>query len=210
VGSGIEHAEGGGTPKGMNTTGFQIWINVPSSEKMKDPRYGTEPPENLPVVEPYAGVFARVLAGEYNGLTGPFKTVQDVQMIDFKLAPRARHTHELPAALDNCLIYVADGSVETSSSSTVADKNSVLHLDASGAARTFDLSAGPAGASLMLFAGKRIKEPIAWHGPFVMNTQKEIDATLRESRAGKFPPKRVSWDYKKIETFPKSHRQSEL
>ena len=45
VGSGIEHAEGGGTPLGKNTTGFQIWVNVPSARKMDDPRYGTEPPE---------------------------------------------------------------------------------------------------------------------------------------------------------------------
>jgi redox-sensitive bicupin YhaK (pirin superfamily) len=50
VGSGIEHAEGGGTPAGEVMEGFQIWINVPSDRKMDDPRYGVEPPENIPVL----------------------------------------------------------------------------------------------------------------------------------------------------------------
>jgi hypothetical protein len=77
VGSGIEHAEGGGTPEGDYMHGFQIWVNVPKEQKMADPRYvcfmfavshdlmasyGTEPPENIPLVE-QEGASLRVLAG---------------------------------------------------------------------------------------------------------------------------------------------------
>jgi redox-sensitive bicupin YhaK (pirin superfamily) len=65
VGSGIEHAEGGGTPAGEYQDGFQIWVNVPSSRKMDDPRYGTEPPENLPILNHTPGVTGRLLAGKF-------------------------------------------------------------------------------------------------------------------------------------------------
>lgn len=51
VGSGIEHAEGGGTPAGVNMQGFQIWINVPAENKMDDPSYGTHSPGEIPVID---------------------------------------------------------------------------------------------------------------------------------------------------------------
>merc|ERR1719210_2866933 len=63
VGSGIMHAEGGGEPKGMTQHGFQIWVNVPSAHKNDDPCYGTEPPENIPLLQ-YEGVEARLIAGQ--------------------------------------------------------------------------------------------------------------------------------------------------
>lgn len=56
---------------------------------------------------------------------------------------------------------------------------------------------------VMLFAGKKLKEPIAWHGPIVMNTQEQIGETMYELRTGAFPPKRVDWDYRRIAAFPK-------
>ena len=67
AGSGIEHAEGGGTPKGETMHGFQIWVNVPSELKMNDPKYGTEPTEKIPILESLdsmnGDVKGRLLAG---------------------------------------------------------------------------------------------------------------------------------------------------
>ena len=80
VGSGIEHAEGGGAPVGQTTAGFQIWINVPSARKMDDPRYGTVDPADLPVLTA-PGVSANLIAGSAGGARGPFQTVQDLQML---------------------------------------------------------------------------------------------------------------------------------
>jgi redox-sensitive bicupin YhaK (pirin superfamily) len=64
-------------------------------------------------------------------------------------------------------------------------------------------------AGVMLFAGKKLNEPIAWHGPIVMNTQKQIQDTIHELRSGQFPPSRVPWDYKILSAFPHS-TESEL
>ena len=63
VGSGIEHAEGGGTPAGQNTHGFQIWLKMPAAKMKDDPRYGTVQPDEIPTVVLGAGGIVRVIAG---------------------------------------------------------------------------------------------------------------------------------------------------
>lgn len=85
VGSGIEHAEGGGTAKGDRQHGFQIWLNVPKVHKADDPEYGTVGAELLTEFDLSGGAGrARLLAGPYSGQEGAFKTKQSVQMIDFE------------------------------------------------------------------------------------------------------------------------------
>ena len=66
-----------------------------------------------------------------------------------------------------------------------------------------------AGIVAMLFAGKKLKEPLAWHDPMVMNTQDQIQATFVELCSGQFPPKHVSYDYKRLSARPVRER-SEL
>jgi redox-sensitive bicupin YhaK (pirin superfamily) len=84
VGSGIEHAEGGGTPEGERMHGFQIWINVPRAHKLADPAYGTADPSSIPVLD-LGGGSGRLLAGPnpFNSLEGPFLTKQPVQARPF-------------------------------------------------------------------------------------------------------------------------------
>jgi len=207
AGSGIEHAEAGGTPEGQVMHGFQIWINVPSARKMDDPRYGTHPTSEIPLHEPAPGVRVRVLAGPFqSGLfkaTGPFRTVVDVQVLDIVLQPGTGIEHVLPEQYDNCLIYAygKKGIMSTISGSLVKP-GQVARLDASGAARTITLQAGKEGLSVMLFAGKMLKQAIAWHGPFVMTTQEEIRQTITEYQRGTFLRKRAKWDYKRIAAAP--------
>lgn len=206
VGSGIEHAEGGGTPAGQPTTGFQIWINVPAAHKMDDPKYGTVEPKEFPMLS-YEGGEARLLAGTVGEHTGPFQTKQQLQMIDFVFQSNAVHTHSVPLALDNCLLYVYSGSGQINNQAVT--QHNVVRLDAANRdpeARGVTFTAGAIGFSVLLFAGKRLNEPIAWHGPFVMNTQEEIQNTILELRQGRFPPKRTAWDYKQWSTFPKEIR----
>lgn len=202
VGSGVEHAEGGGTPAGDNTTGFQIWVNVPSDRKMDDPRYGTEPPENIPLLK-FPGVQARLLAGSMAESTGPFKTVQPVQMVDYELQPNQSIIHTLPSDMDNCIVYVHKGAGTVAGAQV--SKNSVVRLGAEDpSVRDMQLCSGEQGMSVLVFAGKRLKQTIAWHGPFVMTTNAEIQKTIDDYRRGKFPPVRAPWDYKKLADFPKS------
>jgi redox-sensitive bicupin YhaK (pirin superfamily) len=191
-------------------TGFQIWVNVPSARKMDDPRYGTEPPENIPVlsIQSEEGVqigHARVLAGEMNENIGPFRTVQDIQIVDYFLSSVsgsvASAVHSIPPLHDNCLVYVYKGSGSINESPV--DTHSCIRFDASGSQRSFSISPSGEGLSVLVFSGKRLNQPVAWHGPFVMTTNDEIRQTIREYREGRFPPKRTKWDYKRIATKPK-------
>ena len=209
VGSGIEHAEAGGTPAGMNTTGFQIWINVPSARKMDTPLYGTVPSEALAAVALPGGVSARVLVGPLGGVRGPFETVQPVEIVHYELPAGASVTHEVGALLDNALVYVFRGGVAVGGAAA-ADASIPVHgvarFDASdAAARALTLTAGGAGAGLMVFAGKMLKQPIAWHGPVVMTTDAEVRKAFAEMQSGDFPPVRTAWDYKRLDAFPADH-----
>ena len=198
-GSGVEHAEGGGGD-GELMKGFQIWVNVPSSRKMDDPRYGTHPPSEIPT-ERGAGVARRLLAGSIGDDCGPFETATPVQMVDWELEAGASLEHELPSTMDTALLYVYEGGARVNGAAAAA--HDVVELDASSDDRGLDITAGPDGCAAMLFAGKKLREPIAWHGPIVMNSQTEIQQAFKELRSGKFPPVRVPWDYKRASARPK-------
>jgi len=211
VGSGVQHAEGGANEKGDEVQGFQIWINVPSQHKMDDPDYGTVANEEMPVEQVGSNSQARILAGEALGkpLSGPFRTKQPVQMIDFELQENDTVEFEVTDGLDTVILYVYEGSLSSANESTKKGTNilkdgAILLLDADDSKRRrISLSTTPnQTAGVMLFAGKKLKEPIAWHGPFVMNTQEQINETISELRMGKFPPKRVDWDYKNYGSRP--------
>jgi len=184
VGSGIEHAEAGGTPAGGNTTGFQLWLNVPSDRKLDDPRYGTVPSEDLPVVRLDGGVVARVLAGPLGDVKGPFSTVQPVEMVHYELPAGASVQHSVGAALDNAMVFAFRGGVRLGSQGSLSE-HEVARFDAgSSLARSITVTAGAEGAGVMLFAGKRLNQPIAWNGPIVMTTQAEVQQAFAEVRAG--------------------------
>ncbi len=207
VGSGIEHAEGGGTPAGESTEGFQLWVNVPSSRKMDAPRYGTVGPDRLPLLDVSStGATARLVSGDLDGARGPFETVQPLLIVDVTLPPGADASLSIAAHLDNAMVYARAGSV------TVNDRKIATHgivlLDAKNAdgARGINIVAeGGAGAGVLVLCGKRLNQPIAWHGPFVMTTDAEIRETISELQNGAFPPVRAPWDYKKIASFPADH-----
>ena len=207
VGSGIEHAEAGGTPAGSNTAGFQIWVNVPSARKMDDPRYGTVPSDQLAALQLPGGVVARVLAGPLgDGAAGPFKTVQDVSMVHYELPAGSAVEHEVGANLDNAMVYVFRGSVEAGPAKQAIAENQVARFDAGdAAARTITLTAGPKGAGVMLFAGKMLRQPIAWRGPIVMTTDEELRQAFVDLRSGNFPPVRAPFDYRRLAAFPADH-----
>jgi len=205
VGSGVEHAEGGGNEVGTHVQGFQIWINVPKERKMDDPRYGTVPNADLPLatLEDEAGT-ARVLAGNSLGCKGPFETVQDVQMVDFSFKKGSSYDFEIEKGLDTAMLYVYEGSLETVNGRDVTQTGSIVLFDASSDnLRGFSVKLKDENAGCMLFAGKKLKEPIAWRGPIVMNTQEQIFGTMTELRSGNFPPIQADWDYKRLSAFPK-------
>lgn len=183
VGSGIEHAEGGGS--GSTLEGFQIWVNVPSARKMDKPCYGTEPPASIPLLQFSNGASARVLAGSCGDGVGPFKTVTPVHMVDYCLPAATSLQHHVPVQLDNALVFCYRGCGRVSG--CAVKENSITLLDAacdardvtlesdrsasSGALAAVHIHSCCSGACFIVFAGKRLKQPIAWRGPFVMTTQ---------------------------------------
>jgi hypothetical protein len=208
VGSGIEHAEAGGTPAGESTEGFQLWLNVPSARKMDPPRYGTVGPDRLPLLSFPGGVTARVLSGTLDAAKGPFETVQPLLMLDVTVPEGASLPLSIAALLDNTMVYCYRGS-SLSVNGVALKKHSIGLFDARGAAgeRGVELvaAAGGGASSALLFAGKRLNQPIAWHGPFVMTTQAEIRATFAEFQRGAFPPVRAPFDYRTLAAFPADH-----
>lgn len=212
VGSGVEHAEGGATEKGESSVGFQIWVNVPSVHKMDDPDYGTVSKEKMPVKSIGKESTARVLAGAFGGSKGGFRTKVNVQMVDFEVQKDDEIEFEIEKGLDTALLYVYEGAVDSINGGVDQGlkMGSIVLFDAdSEDSRRISISTSPEkGAGVMLFAGKKLNEPIAWHGPIVMNTQDEIRETFREMRMGTFPPKRVDWDYKEYKSFPIDARKA--
>jgi quercetin 2,3-dioxygenase len=204
TGSGVVHAEGGAAPKGVVVQGFQIWINVPADRKMDDPRYGTVPTRDLPVAELAKGATARILAGTAFGITGPFATVQPVQMIDFELEAGSSASMEVASGLDTAMLYVYEGEIASlNSHSEALSAGQIVLFDASADDRRgVELTTSSSSGKAMLFAGKKLREPVAWHGPIVMNTQEQLQQTFRDIRSGAFPPVRVAWDYKRIASQP--------
>ena len=173
---------------------------------MDDPRYGTVPTKDLPTVDVSKGVQARVLAGPAWDVQGPFATVQNVQMIDFELQPgSATDCLDILDEMDTAMLYVYEGELEKVNNlpDPVKEGHIVLFDADSKEQRGLEFSTSPESAGkAILFVGKKLKEPIAWHGPIVMNTQQQIQETIRELRSGNFPPVRVDWDYKHIATKP--------
>lgn len=213
VGSGVEHAEGGATEKGTKIQGFQIWINVPSHHKMDDPDYGTVPTKDLPLHSLGSGVAARILAGTFGGYRGPFQTKQPVQMVDFEIksgpaegSETVEHDFDIDENFDTAMLYVYEGGILVNSQSVDEGSIVVFNVTDNGARgihlQSDDKTNNSVGAKAILFAGRKLKEPVAWHGPIVMNTQQELMETFRDLRAGRFPPVRVDWDYKKIASKP--------
>jgi redox-sensitive bicupin YhaK (pirin superfamily) len=148
---------------------------------------------------------ARLLAGPHptrpEGPAGPFQTKQPVQILDLELQPGAAHDHSLPRGLNTCLLYVYRGGGRVNGAPAAAKE--VVRLDAADDARRgARLEAGEEGLGALLFAGRRIGEPIVWHGPFVMTTKAEISAAFEAYQRGAFPPKRVPWDYRAGERGP--------
>ncbi|WP_419907538.1 pirin family protein [Hoeflea sp.] len=202
AGSGIMHQE---MPKGDangRMHGFQLWANLPSSLKMTDPRYQDIKGADIPEVIDDDGTVVRVVCGDFWGKSGPVDGVSaDPLYLDVSVPPGKRKT--LPVdTYRSAFAYIFAGSGHFSSASrpfgVLTEKEiggeEILLRDQSGN-RTlvvFDtgdevtVQAGEEGVRFLLVAGKPIEEPVAWHGPIVMNTREELAQAIRELQSGTF------------------------
>ena len=184
AGSGIIHQE---MPRGTEQGrmgGFQLWANLPSVQKMRDPRYQGVESSEIPEVK-MDGARVRVIAGTVNGVTGPVADITvDPEYLDVELQPNASWTH--PTAEDHTVfayLFEGDGRFGESGEPVGAGTGTVLLF---GAGDAVTATAGDAGARFLLVSGKPLGEPIAWRGPIVMNTREELDLAWRELDDGTF------------------------
>lgn len=160
--------------------GFQLWLNLPASEKMLDPAYKDVPADTIPVIR-HTDVSVKLLAGQYQGQSGPIASPTTKPFIaDVTLEQDADIAIPVPA--DHAgFIYVHDGAVNIGQ--VVVERGQAAVLTNGD---QLPLIAGLDGAKVLVVLGKPLGEPIARHGPFVMNTPEEIYQAFADFRAGKF------------------------
>lgn len=200
AGSGIIHQE---MPRGDangQMHGFQLWANLPSRLKMTQPRYQDVTATDIPVVVEDDGTSARIICGTFWGATGPVDGVAaEPSYVDVTVPPGVSRSLRVDRTRQ-VFAYVFDGSGRFRDASPprpvateIGGGEEVVMSDVSNRSLVvFDtgdeirLRAGDEGMRFLLVSGKPLREPVAWQGPIVMNTQDELRQAFEEYRNGTF------------------------
>lgn len=159
----------------------QLWVNLPARHKMSPPGYQTISDRRIPRVLLAEGAgTARVIAGEMEGLKGPARTFTPIHLWDVRIRGGRRDEMPLPAG-HTAMLFVLRGKVSLNLSETAGEADLVL-LGRDGEGLLLDARED---ASVLVLAGEPIDEPVAVHGPFVMNTQEELRRAAEDYRAGR-------------------------
>jgi redox-sensitive bicupin YhaK (pirin superfamily) len=182
-GGGIMHEEMPTRSPEGTIMGFQLWVNLPAALKMSEPRYQEIKEGEIPCVQE-KGVSVRVVAGEYGGVRGPVTEIaaQPVYM-DVSLEPGVEFRLEVPEH-DRVIAYLFEGAATFDSSEESLSALKMIHFE--DGEDVWVRAGGGQGARFMLMAGAPFGEPIFPYGPFVMNTQAEIEQALADLRNGTF------------------------
>jgi redox-sensitive bicupin YhaK (pirin superfamily) len=182
AGRGVIHSEIPEQEDGL-MEGFQLWLNLPAQNKMRDPWYRDFPSAAIPEYVTPQGVTVRVIAGSSNGVTGAVtREITEPLYLDIHVPAGAEFSTALPAS-NNAFIYVYRGAVTVDGKQVETRRMGILS-NASGADGV-TLNATE-GARLILIAGNPLNEPIVQYGPFVMNTQQEIHRAMNDYNNGHF------------------------
>ena len=181
AGSGLIHSELPEQSDGL-MEGFQLWLNLPSHNKMVKPSYRDIPSDKIPEFTTTDGILIRVIAGQCREMTGAV-TRPDTEplYLDVHMPAGTQFTQVIPAG-HNAFTYTYRGSVLIAGTE-VNDRNMALLANDGGEAIRVKATVD---ARFLVIAGKPLGEPIAQYGPFVMNTADEIQQTLRDYRDGYF------------------------
>jgi hypothetical protein len=183
AGRGIIHSEMPEQQEGR-MEGFQLWLNLPARDKMAPAWYRDIPTTEIPQLSTAGGVTVRVIAGESHGVKGAMQRDATAPLIlDVHLSAGATFAQPLPGA-HNAFVYVYRGAVSIDGSAVASQRMAILANTADADGVVLQAAAG-APARALLIAGAPLREPIAQHGPFVMNTQDEIFQAVQDYRAGR-------------------------
>ncbi len=186
AGRGIIHSEIPQQDSGR-MRGFQLWVNLPSYEKMKPAAYRDIQPEEIPEVELANGGKIRVIAGsaDVEGKTtlGPIQGLStELLFLDVRLPAGAQFTQPVKVG-HNTFIYPYEGRVMVGES----QDQRTLHSQVAGVlieGNCVEINSGNEPSAFLLLAAKPLREPIVQYGPFVMNTREEIERAIEDYQAG--------------------------
>jgi redox-sensitive bicupin YhaK (pirin superfamily) len=184
AGSGVIHSEMP-TPEfqksGGRMHGFQLWVNLPSVDKMMAPRYQEISNAEIPVGKSDDGkVSVRVIAGESLATKAVIETRTPIMYLDITLAAGGTLDQVVPQNY-NAFLYVVDGDLTVSGIS--ATRSDAVFLNDDGDSVTL---ASLGGARVLLIGGQPLREPVARYGPFVMNSREEIYQAVEDYQQGRF------------------------
>ena len=181
AGKGVIHSEIPQQEEGV-MEGFQLWLNLHSSEKMNAPWYRDFQNAQLPKLQTPEGVQVTVIAGASHGVQGAVtREITQPIYLDVHMPQGARFEQALPAG-HNAFVYVYRGEVSIAGQAVPVQRMAILANAAQADGVVIEASAD---ARLILVAGKPLKEPIVQYGPFVMNTKEEIYQALADFRDGR-------------------------
>lgn len=184
AGRGVIHEEMPEQEEGL-MSGFQLWVNLPSTEKMKPAAYQNIEPEEVAEFDIAEGVHVRLVAGTLESISGeaisgPVSGISRQPLfVELQMQPGSRCNLPLSEKLSG-FVYLFEGGAGLGS-----DKLNLAEAAELSAGDSLDLKAGPGGARLLVIAGQAINEPIAQYGPFVMNTHDEIEQAIQDYRANR-------------------------
>ncbi|MBA5637565.1 pirin family protein [Duganella sp. LX20W] len=181
AGRGVIHSEMPEQEEGV-MEGFQLWLNLPARDKMRQPWYRDFEAEDIPRYTTPEGVTVRVIAGRSHGVDGAVqRDVTEPLYLDLEIPAGASFSQLLPEG-HNAFLYTYRGTV-TVGDKAVQSKAMAILANTAGADGV-TVHAAEASRAILL-AGQPLNEPIAQYGPFVMNTQAEIFAAVEDFRAGR-------------------------
>lgn len=182
AGRGIVHSEMPEQEEGL-MRGFQLWVNLPASDKMTEPRYQDIGARDIPDVELENGARVRVLSGKFDDVTGPVAGVAVQPLyLDVELPAGTSLSPVMPPD-HTAFLYVFEGDLVAGATGEAVRKHELAVL---GTGDEVPLVAGDDGARTILVAGRPIGEPVARYGPFVMNTRQELQQAFADFSAGRF------------------------
>ena len=178
AGSGIIHQEMPQKYDGL-MQGFQLWVNLPAKKKMIDPKYRGITKEQIPTVQ-NDGLSIKVISGKVNGRQGPVCDLAiDIEYFDVTLTEAKTFEHATPKE-NTVFAYVVHGAIE------VQDKTITQgHCVVFGEGDSVKIDSKK-GVRFLFVSGEPLKEPVAWGGPIVMNTQEELEKAFEELDEGTF------------------------
>jgi redox-sensitive bicupin YhaK (pirin superfamily) len=185
AGSGIIHQE---MPKPIEgdpkLAGFQLWMNLPASHKMMKPRYRGITQDEIPEVDFDEGIKVKIISGEVKGIKGP---VQDIvtqpEYLDITINPHHKFKYAIKKE-HNVLAYIITGKAyfDDEHNEFIGEKNLVVYQNGD----EIQVETKEKSVRFLLVSGKPLKEPVAWRGSIVMNTEEELQTAYREVQNGTF------------------------